>query len=133
MFCICLPSVSQVNLTKSIQKNGQLTWFNQPNILRKQKSHANPTFQHQPVQVSESEPPESALEHPVVFFKRCGPPGPTGDFSQKKATRFATRKNCLEIFGELFFRGKWTLDVDQKIGKNGYMKEKSKVQRPLQK
>ena len=39
MFCICLPSVSQVNLTKSIQKKGgqkrinQLTCFNQPNIL----------------------------------------------------------------------------------------------------
>ena len=53
-------------------------------ILRKQKSHPKPTLQHQPVKVSESEPPESALEHPLVFFKRCGPPGPTRDFLPKK-------------------------------------------------
>ena len=32
----------------------------------------------------------SALEHPVVFFKRYGPPGPTGVF--QKTTRFAPEK-----------------------------------------
>ena len=133
MFCICLPSVSQVNLTKSIQKKdgqkriNQLTCFNQPNILESK----NP-MQTRPFNINlcrcRSGTCESALEHPVVFFKRHLP-GPREIFSppKKKLQDLGPDKIAWRSSDACFLFG-WTLDVYPKNWKK-LMKEKSKVQR----
>ena len=68
------------------EKKRHLSKENQPTQdFRSKNPIQHQPFQHQLVQVSVSEPPEICFgAEPVVFFKRCGPPGPPRDFCQKK-------------------------------------------------
>ena len=85
--------------------------IHQLNILDSKNPIKHQPFQHQPVQVSESEPPESASERIRSFSSS------DMDLPSQKTTRFATRKNCLEIFRELFFGGNGLWMYIQKIVK----------------
>ena len=85
---------------------------------------------------SKTDPPTSTRAGVGVRTSRNPLRSGTGRFLQAMWTCRANEifyqksyKICdqIKLFGDLWravFLGKWTLDVDQKIGKNGYMKEK---------
>ena len=118
------------SISQKASKKIQLTWFNQPNISESQNPMQTRPFNINPCRCRS---PNLQKERNRSFSSSdVDLPGQWG-FFPKKSYKICNQK---KLFGDLWravFWGKWTLDVDPKIGKNGYMKEKSKVQRPLQK
>ena len=123
----------KIGWTKLKKKDILARKIHQLNIFDSKNPIQHPPFQHQPVQVSVSEPTEICFgAEPVVFFKRCGPPGPTRDFCQKKLQDLWPDKIVWRSFESCFFGVNglwmWIQKIVKKKWIHEYMKEKSKVQ-----